>query len=488
MQGLPIQNLMKMPKNVDAKSTKSGVQFESDANDSGLELFSGKSSSSNESKNIDFSSLLNEVKSKNANGIADSNKNIEKNSQVFEVKIEDGELNNKLSKSSTGLDQLLNTLKGTTNESAAEGIEEQVPTRNFFPKQEKPQNLDGSNLDQESPLDFLVKNSKQKNVSENGKADFSDKKAFFVQSEKLANNLQAKSDLKSDAKNSDKFTLISGEEFVDVKNKIPDNKEINLNKKNIDLSDVIQKDVRNNSKVQGYQNGQNLLNDSMIRTSKDLAFKDGKKTKHSSIEELLSPDLKKSHELSLIKESPLMVPVMAKENNQLGADLKSNEAVKVLDLSKMNSTNTNQIIEKISDYVMQSQVAGKDKLDLIVKHDSLGQFQIQVNKVPNQNQIDMQIVTNNHEGHKFFVEHEAALVKTLQQSGIQLSDFRIVSSMTDSSLNSFGESKQFSSFSQNQNSSSEQHQSFQSFSSGDFRQGKERRNELWNEYREKYGA
>ena len=76
-------------------------------------------------------------------------------------------------------------------------------------------------------------------------------------------------------------------------------------------------------------------------------------------------------------------------------------------------------------------------------------------------------------------------MKSLQQSGINLSDLRIVSSMSEVTPMTSSESKQFSSFNHNQNGAS---QSFESFQSSDYRQGSEKRKDLWNEYRERYGA
>jgi hypothetical protein len=292
--------------------------------------------------------------------------------------------------------------------------------------------------------------------------------------QKLPENLTESAELKNPT---NAKAVVSGEDFLNNKNIKNIIVEPKLNQK-VETFDpqllALQKNMNLANKVKGYQQGQNVLNDTLIKTNRDLAFKD-KKTGASKVDELLNSDMKKSNDLSMIKENAF-TPIVAMKTEVENQSLKLNQNQKVL--------------EKITDYVMQSQVAGKDQIDLTVKHDTLGQFQIQVNKMPNQNHIDMQIVANSAEGHKFFVEHEGAIAKSLQQSGIQLSDLRIVSNFTEVTANSFAESKQFNSFSQNQNgsqNSSEQHGSFQSFT-GDFRQGKERRNELWNEYRERYGA
>jgi hypothetical protein len=233
--------------------------------------------------------------------------------------------------------------------------------------------------------------------------------------------------------------------------------------------------------IKNYGRGQNILNDSMIRNTNDLAFKDTKKLKANG-EEVRNPDMKVANDLSMIKESPLAA--LQLKNSPIQEN-KVQVETKVLNLSHIDAKNTNEIIKTISDYVEQNQVGNRSSLDLTVKHDSLGQFKIQVNKGVNQNQIDMQITTSSSEGHKFFVAHESDLMRNLQQSGINLSDFRIVSSMKEATPFSQSESKQFSSFQHEQNGESKQ---FMSFESSDFREGSQKRKSLWDEYQERYGA
>lgn len=473
MQGMPIQNLIKMPKGTEGnKSSVKGALVDSAnenaevGNASNFEsLFAGMMNNQN-------------VKGEKAVAIdpsllADKNVNTDKVASAINL-IQEDSLENKISKSSTSLDQLLNNLKQTEDTIDGENLEVS-PSKNFFPN--KNQLPIKANEEVESPLDFIVKNANKDKMTE-----------VKFEGQKLPENLTESAELKNSA---NAKAVVSGEDFLNNKNLKNNIVEPKLNQK-VETFDpqllALQKNMNLANKVKGYQQGQNVLNDTLIKTNRDLAFKD-KKTGASKVDELLNSDMKKSNELSMIKENAF-TPVVAMKNEVENQSLKLNQNQKVLDLSNVNVANKNELIQKITDYVMQSQMAGKDQIDLTVKHESLGQFQIQVNKMPNQNHIDMQIVANSAEGHKFFVEHEGAIAKSLQQSGIQLSDLRIVSNFTEVTANSFAESKQFNSFSQNQNgshNSSEQHGSFQSFT-GDFRQGKERRNELWNEYRERYGA
>ena len=162
---------------------------------------------------------------------------------------------------------------------------------------------------------------------------------------------------------------------------------------------------------------------------------------------------------------------------------------KVLDLSKMSPSNTDALIKKISDYIEQSQVGNKDSIDLTVRHDSLGQFKIQVNKPMGSQSLpmDMQITTTTAEGHEFFMKNEVSLMKNLSQAGIQLSDLRIVSG-ADSSSFAQNDSRQQSNQSQYGQAGQKENMNFDS---GNFSEGSQRRRELWQEARanqQRYGA
>ncbi len=493
MQGLPINNLL--------KSSQSGKSISSH-NENLLEVLgenvvneSGKS----KEQSADFLSILESVDGKKVSEdkvVALSQNNQIESGPFLKMPNEKNAevLNTKISKTNTNLENLLNNLKRTNIDNSSEVNSTEENGESKLPFEQAPKLK--SQQDTESPLDFLVKNAKTTSTKgELNSVEGSEK----ILEKATKNNFFPNSKVAGSEKNISKdlnTKLVSSEDFLNNRETV---KTDPSSLKNLKLQDISRRDdniidlkefaqMKNQEQFKGYQNGQNILNDNVIRTTKDMAFKDSKKTKIDSIDELKNSELKTTNQLNMIKEP--LIPVVMMENGKKEIIDSGKEGVKILDLSNTKIENTNQLIQKISDYVMQSTVGNKDQIDLVVKHDSLGEFQIQVNKAPNQKQVDMQIVTSSPEGHKFFVEHETALVKSLQGSGIQLSDFRVVSSMTEITANSIFDSKQSSSFShgQNSNSSNQEQSSFQSFSSGDFRQGKERRNELWNEYRERYGA
>jgi hypothetical protein len=407
----------------------------------------------------------------------------------------------KLAKTTNGLDQLLYHLKGTEEQEISVDGRPVLEADKTLQKEFVPQK--NQKTQSENPLQFLVKNANEKNISINNPqmevaGEKSELQVLMDQSgnSKLAslknvlipNNITNPAMAEKNHSTEQTVKVLSGEDFVKNLNaanpQIKNEKDDSLvpgektDKKQIGLL------VANVPQVKSYGKGQNILNDSLIRNTNDLAFKETKKTK-SAADELKSPETKIGNDLAMIKESPLAVLQL---KNSPVQENKVQVETKVLNLSNIDAKNTNEIIKAITDYVEQNQVANKSSLDLTVKHDSLGQFKILVSKVPNQNQVDMQITTSSAEGHKFFVAHEADLMKNLQQSGVNLSDLRIISSMKESTPFMQSESKQFSSFQREQNGDSNSKQ-FMSFdSSSDFKEGSQKRKSLWDEYQERYGA
>lgn len=368
-----------------------------------------------------------------------------------------------VAQSSSNLDKLLNTLKGTRDNAPLEGAEEDL---DLTPLHHKNVNPSKSNASQGSPLDFLVKGSKEKGSTENTSME--------GQGSEAASGL---------------IKVVTGEDFIKMQSAEKKNALSLINgQKGEDLS--ASKMMGQSAKT--YGQGMNLMSDSLIKNTKDFSNKDVKKGKQNlmGIDELHTKETKAGAELASLRQDAVPGLQNNKENHGQ-SQLQTSANQKVLDLSQLNSSNTNEIIKKISDYVEQNNVASKQSLDLTVKHDSLGEFKIQVSKIPDSmngglNQIDMQITTSSKEGHEFFVKNEVSLMKNLNQAGINLSDLRIVTSSSESNLFGQSDSRQSNSFSQNSDGS-KQFMSFESSSSSSDN-GSERRKELWEEYQQRYGA
>ena len=457
MQGLPTQLFTKATK---AHGADGAAKAQSK---SGLGIIDAEESSNQG----DFLSLLSSLGGGDK-GLLKTVLN--KDGQTEENKTEVDVTNLKLEKSvantSGKLDQLLNQLKGTEDEnsSALEGVEKEN-LKSFFPNSKNIQPELNSAEKADNPLEFIVKGSKDNSLGM--KAELKDESKTNLELS-LTKKVQTGDDyLKNlesvDKKNNSKLSLIQGLKS-DAPNTTPMPKQ----------------------SVGVYGQGQNILNDNVIRNSKDLAFKD-KKSKIGS-DELKTPETKAGAQLANLK-SEVIPTIVAKEN--LSNQLQAQTEHKVLDLSKINTTNTSEIIKKISDYVEQNTVANKQSLDLTVKHESLGEFKIQVSKAPStqSNLIDLQITTSSKEGHDFFVKNEVSLIKNLNQSGVNLSDLRIVSHTSESGLLGQSDSRQSSSFQQSNDGYSGQQSSFESSQfSTESDSGSQKRKQLWQEYQERYGA
>tara|TARA_R110000868_G_scaffold10025_3_gene49201 strand:- start:935 stop:2176 length:1242 start_codon:yes stop_codon:yes gene_type:complete len=154
-----------------------------------------------------------------------------------------------------------------------------------------------------------------------------------------------------------------------------------------------------------------------------------------------------------------------------------------LDLSSMGNTKSSEVITKIVNYLDQQQLTSKGQLDVLVKHDELGQFRLNVSRGVDRNAIEMKIMAGG-EGHRFFTEHEVDLVKALNQSGVKLTDLKILQSDNiaesgKSSSGSFSDSQGDEATSQFGHSKNQQQNG---------RDGSDRRKLLWEEYRERMGA
>lgn len=176
--------------------------------------------------------------------------------------------------------------------------------------------------------------------------------------------------------------------------------------------------------------------------------------------------------------------VMAKRGEDVAVKASPDQ---VLNLSNGNSTaKPSEVINRIVNYLDQQQLTSKGELDVLVKHDELGYFRVNVARNAEAGAVDLRI-TSGQEGHRFFAENEVELIRTLNQKGVKLNDVKLVqadfvadvgaSSKSNSNSSGFEQNDQRGQFAQQ---SGQRHQHSQD--------GSERRRQLWEEYRERMGA
>jgi hypothetical protein len=157
-----------------------------------------------------------------------------------------------------------------------------------------------------------------------------------------------------------------------------------------------------------------------------------------------------------------------------------NPNTKVLDMSNINPANKMEIIEKIVNHIEQNKIGNSESLDLLVKHEKIGNFRVNVAKTGS-NQVDLQIITQGGKGREFFVQNEAELVKALDNSGVKLSNFRLVASASHSEFTKFSSDSKGQGFDMGQQGSQEQSQSKQSQSGN---RDSDRRKQLWEQFKD----
>lgn len=202
-----------------------------------------------------------------------------------------------------------------------------------------------------------------------------------------------------------------------------------------------------------------------------------------SVEEIFNDnETLKNHREDFKLQNPIRsLTNSAKEDHVNELSLKNNDT-QVIDLSNIKAENKIQLMNKIGSYIEQSYVSGRDTVELIVSHDELGQFKIMANKVGRGNQVNLEINTLTDKGQQFFTDNEPLLIRNLTDSGIKLSEVKIISN-SDIILTSEGRPSGNDSFSQSQGRG-EQGSYQNSFRQFDDQTGQERRRQLWKNAQE----
>lgn len=168
------------------------------------------------------------------------------------------------------------------------------------------------------------------------------------------------------------------------------------------------------------------------------------------------------------------------ETTTMASITASGADVKVLDMSQVK--NPEQLLSEISNYIETSRIQSGKELEVVVKHNDLGQFKINAQKGQG-DMIDLQIIANSDEAHNFFNKNEVSLLKTLSTQGVKVADFKLTAGESNST-NSNGNNSSDS----NSSGSEQGFAKNQSGSDNMSRGGRERRQEMWNEYRERLSA
>ncbi len=161
------------------------------------------------------------------------------------------------------------------------------------------------------------------------------------------------------------------------------------------------------------------------------------------------------------------------KNNSTNEVQSAGKVFDINGLSKLDSTN--QVISKVQDYIIQTKAGNNPEVEVSFHHDELGKVDLLVQKDKGDN-VRLIIGTNSKEGNQFFTQNQRELLSTLNNSGIQISDFKLESSSLNNSSNN---SQDGSSREQFAKGNGQQHHNSES---GKRDQESRKRSELWEQF------
>lgn len=199
----------------------------------------------------------------------------------------------------------------------------------------------------------------------------------------------------------------------------------------------------------------------------------------AGVTEMTPDEAKMMKNLDMLTDADKMVKLVGGEKNtENKMELNTKGADKVFDMSKIKSTNANEIIDQISNHIIQNQTARSTNVDLAVNHADLGRININVSKL-NPEQVNIQIMTHTPEGKQFFAENSRGLLNHLATNGVNVNDLKL-DNTSSSNLNSgkdhSNSSEQFTGGGRGQHSANQSEDNNR-------RQDSKRREDLWDLYR-----
>lgn len=173
--------------------------------------------------------------------------------------------------------------------------------------------------------------------------------------------------------------------------------------------------------------------------------------------------------LSMDTEKPMVNNVFKMDNASTSLDSSNSKVFEMSQVVEADISNTDQLINKISDYIIQSKVSNEPRVELSMNHQELGKVDIMVEKASN-DMLNISITPNTVDGKSFFMANKGELLSVLNNSGIQIADFKLDTSSSNNNLSQNNSNQSFGQNSQGQHQSQKNQQDAES----------QRRQELWD--------
>ena len=296
--------------------------------------------------------------------------------------------------------------------------------------------------------------------------------------------IQAKKNIKIPA---NRLEIING--YKD-KNYFPENE---INKKQIDAKNLnIDKQP---SKVPYFNELNTKVNQSEVKMSNNHEInKQNNEFKSISGSKIFNNELRSMPEVNktsnesgdfnldnLIQDD---VNIDTKENAPKLTNIRINPTSKplgIIDSSNFIEINGNGTIEetisRVNSYIQSHYNKTDENLNITVKHESLGKFQLAIKENTEQG-LEIKILTGTEDGNKFFVKNENEISNNLKNLGLKIGDVKVISSPEI-----FAEQKDFND--SNKDNSSQDLKNNKSDESKERKEDSQRRQNLWEFYRER---
>ena len=172
----------------------------------------------------------------------------------------------------------------------------------------------------------------------------------------------------------------------------------------------------------------NFLRQEIIKRFQDRSGALGKKDatsfkqfSHQEFSEDGSPVVKVK-DFILETSHPSSMDLFKVSQQKLGSKLFPMDSIVDQNFHKLDSS---QLIEKISDYIIQKSMGNMKKIDFNVNHAEIGGFRITASQDVGQQGIQLYVTTFAREGADFFGTHQGRLLSLLSQKGIHVQDFKL---------------------------------------------------------------
>lgn len=183
------------------------------------------------------------------------------------------------------------------------------------------------------------------------------------------------------------------------------------------------KNVGNKNALNKFTKEASLKNDSLIKVKSETT-PTMKSSPSVSLEDILGQEPSKAEGKGSSSIQNSLIGALGTDNSTSNFRPQINlaKAPEVLDLSAV--TNSDQIIQEVTNYIEMNRIENGKSLQMLVKHDQLGHFNITANKEMN-GMVALNIEAQSVEAKEFFKENEVKLLKNLDMKGIRVADFKI---------------------------------------------------------------